>query len=48
MKKIDKSLVDNDLIFPTAEFLEQTFIFQELPEKTRRTYSTEFTKAIGA
>jgi spermidine/putrescine transport system substrate-binding protein len=48
MKKIDKSLVDNDLIFPTADFLEQTFIFQELPEKTRRTYSTEFTKAIGA
>jgi spermidine/putrescine transport system substrate-binding protein len=48
MKKIDKSLVDNDLIFPTPEFLEQTFLFQELPEKTRRTYSTEFTKAIGA
>jgi spermidine/putrescine transport system substrate-binding protein len=48
MKKIDKSLVDNDLIFPTADFLEQTFIFQELPEKIRRTYSTEFTKAIGA
>ena len=48
MKKIDKSLVDNDLIFPTPEFLEQTFLFQDLPEKTRRTYSTEFTKAIGA
>ena len=48
MAKIDKSLVDNDLIFPTPDFLEQTFIFQELPEKTRRTYATEFTKAIGA
>jgi spermidine/putrescine transport system substrate-binding protein len=48
MEKIDKSLVDNDLIFPSAEFLEKTFLFQELDEKTSRTYATDFTKAIGA
>jgi spermidine/putrescine transport system substrate-binding protein len=48
MEKIDKSLVDNDLIFPSPDFLEQTFLFKELDEKTRRTYSTDFTKAIGA
>jgi spermidine/putrescine transport system substrate-binding protein len=48
MKKIDKSLVDSDLIFPSPDFLEQTMLFQSLDEKTRRTYATEFTKAIGA
>jgi spermidine/putrescine transport system substrate-binding protein len=48
MKKIDKSLVDNDLIFPSADFLEQTFIFKRLDENTRRKYATEFTKTIGA
>jgi spermidine/putrescine transport system substrate-binding protein len=48
MAKIDKSLVDNDLIFPSPEFLAKTFLFQDLDEKTSRTYSTDFTKAIGA
>jgi spermidine/putrescine transport system substrate-binding protein len=48
MEKIDKSLVDNDLIFPTPDFLAQTFLFQNLDEKTSRTYATDFTKAIGA
>jgi spermidine/putrescine transport system substrate-binding protein len=48
MAKIDKSLVDNDLIFPSADFLAKTFLFQDLDEKTSRTYSTDFTKAIGA
>jgi spermidine/putrescine transport system substrate-binding protein len=48
MEKIDKSLVDNQLIFPTADFLAQTWLFQDLDEKTSRTYSTDFTKAIGA
>jgi len=47
MEKIDKSLVDNDLIFPSADFLAQTFLFQSLDEKTSRTYATDFTKAIG-
>lgn len=48
MKKIDKSLVDNDLIFPTPEFLAQTFIFQGLDEKTARRYDIDFAKAQKA
>jgi spermidine/putrescine transport system substrate-binding protein len=48
MEKIDPTLVHNDLIFPTADFLSQTFLFKELDEKTRRQYSNDFTKAIGA
>jgi spermidine/putrescine transport system substrate-binding protein len=48
MEKIDPSLVDSDLIFPSEDFLAQTFLFQELDEKTARTYETQFTKAIGA
>ena len=41
-------LVDNDLSFPSDEFLAQTFLFQSLDEKTSRTYSTDFSRAIGA
>ena len=48
MEKIDPELVDSDLIFPSADFLAQTFLFQDLDEKTARSYSTDFTKAIGA
>jgi spermidine/putrescine transport system substrate-binding protein len=48
MEEIDASLVDNDLIFPSEDFLAQTFQFQDLDDKTRRRYSTDFTKAIGA
>lgn len=48
MEKIDPELVDNDLIFPSEEFLAQTFLFQSLDEKTSRTYSTDFSRAIGA
>jgi spermidine/putrescine transport system substrate-binding protein len=48
MEKIDPSLVDNDLIFPSEDFLAQTWLFQNLDEKTSRTYSTDFTHAIGA
>jgi spermidine/putrescine transport system substrate-binding protein len=48
MEKIDKSLVDNDLIFPSPDFLAQTFLFQELDQKTARTYSNDFNQAIGA
>ena len=48
MEKIDASLVDNDLIFPSEDFLAQTFQFQDLDDKTRRRYSTDFTRAIGA
>lgn len=48
MEKIDKSLVDNDLIFPSDEFLAQTMLFQDLDEKTARTYEADFTHARGA
>ena len=48
MEKIDPTLVDNDLIFPSADFLAKTWLFQDLDEKTSRTYSTDFTQAIGA
>ena len=48
MEKIDPSLVDNPLIFPTDDFLAQTFIFQGLDEQTARTYETDFTKATSA
>jgi spermidine/putrescine transport system substrate-binding protein len=48
MEKIDPSLVDSDLIFPSDDFLAKTFLFQDLDEKTSRTYATDFTKAIGA
>jgi spermidine/putrescine transport system substrate-binding protein len=48
MEKIDKTLVDNDLIFPSADFLAQTMLFQDLDEKTARTYETDFTHARGA
>jgi spermidine/putrescine transport system substrate-binding protein len=48
MEKVDPSLVDNDLIFPSADFLAQTFLFQSLDEKKSRTYATDFTRAIGA
>jgi spermidine/putrescine transport system substrate-binding protein len=48
MEKVDKSLVDNDLIFPSEEFLAKTFLFQSLDERTSRKYSTQFSRAIGA
>jgi len=48
MEKVDPSLVDNDLIFPSEDFLAQTFLFQSLDEKTSRRYSTDFSRAIGA
>lgn len=48
MEKIDPELVDNDLIFPSADFLAQTFLFQNLDEATSRRYATDFSRAIGA
>ena len=48
MKKIDASLVDNPLIFPTPDFLQKTYIFMGLDEKKREKYETQFTKVIGA
>jgi spermidine/putrescine transport system substrate-binding protein len=48
MEKVDPSLVDNPLIFPTPEFLAKAFAFMSLDEKKRETYETEFSKVIGA
>lgn len=48
MAKIDKSLVDNPLIFPDEAFLADAFSFMELDEKTRQQYDKDFAKVIGA
>ena len=47
MEKIDKSLVDEPLIFPTEEFLANTFSFMSVDEETARQYDTDFSQAIG-
>jgi len=48
MQKIDPSLVDNPLIFPTDDFLAQTWGFMELDEKTRQAYDKDFANAMSA
>jgi spermidine/putrescine transport system substrate-binding protein len=48
MEQVDPSLVDNELIFPDDAFMENTWAFQNLDEKTSTKYNTEFTQAIGA
>ncbi len=48
MEKIDPSLVDNPLIFPTEEFLSNAFAFMSVDEKKREKFETEFSKVIGA
>lgn len=47
MEKIDPSLVDNPLIFPTDDFLANAHGFMELTEETRRDYERDFLKVIG-
>ena len=47
MERIDPSLVDQPLIFPTEEFLANTFSFMSLDEETARQYDTDFSQAIG-
>jgi spermidine/putrescine transport system substrate-binding protein len=47
MEKVDSSLVDNELIFPTEKTLSQTHAFMELDSKTEREYQRAFTKAIS-
>ena len=44
MEKIDKTLVDNPLIFPTAELLAATHLFMGLDEKTGSDYGALFAK----
>jgi spermidine/putrescine transport system substrate-binding protein len=45
MKKIDKTLVDNPLIFPDASFLANTWGFMSLDSATESKYQTDFTNA---
>lgn len=47
MEKIDASLVDNNLIFPSDEFLSATQDFMSLDEKTRQDYEKDFSQVIG-
>ncbi len=47
MKNIDPSLVDQPLIFPTDDFLADTYSFMALDEDTAKQYETDFTRAIG-
>ena len=42
------SLVDNELIFPSEEFLSGAYGFMELDEKTRQQYDKDFARVIGA
>ncbi len=48
MTKIDKSLVDNPLIFPDEEFLSSAFQFMPLDEIQQKQYDTDFSRAVGA
>jgi spermidine/putrescine transport system substrate-binding protein len=47
MEKIDPSLVDQPLIFPTDEFLSNAFAFMALDDETAQQYDTDFAKVIG-
>ncbi len=42
MEKIDPTLVDNPLIFPSEDYLKSTHSFMALDEATMRTYEREF------
>jgi spermidine/putrescine transport system substrate-binding protein len=48
MEKVDPSLVESPLIFPTEDFLAQTFDFKGLDEKTQTRYETEYAKVTGS
>ncbi len=47
MAKIDKSLVDNPLIFPDDDFLKQTFAMMPLDEAQSSEYELDFQTVIG-
>jgi spermidine/putrescine transport system substrate-binding protein len=48
MEKIDPSLVDNPLIFPSEDDLAATFAFMSVDTKMREAYDKEFNQVIGA
>jgi spermidine/putrescine transport system substrate-binding protein len=47
MEKIDKSLVDNPLIFPSDEDLKNTFAFMALNEEQNTEYERDWSNVIG-
>jgi spermidine/putrescine transport system substrate-binding protein len=47
MKKIDPSLVDEPLIFPTPQAQKVFWSFMSLDDRTAKKYDTEFSQAIG-
>lgn len=48
MEKIDSSLVDNQLIFPTESTLTKAKNFMGLDQKTEQSYQKQFAAVIGA
>ncbi len=48
MTKIDKTLVDNPLIFPDAAFLAKTHLFMGLDDVTEKAYAKAFNAVKGA
>ncbi len=48
MEKIDPSLVGNPLIFPTAEYTADAWMFADVDPKKREQYDKLFNEAIGA
>lgn len=48
MEKIDPSLIDNPLIFPTEEDLSHAHVFRALDAEEETTLGSEFQSAIGA
>ncbi len=48
MAKIDKTLVEEPLIFPTPDFLDNAFSFKATDEKTSEKFDRDFQSAISA
>ncbi len=47
MEKIDPTLVDNPLIFPTADYLASTHSFMALPDDKANSYEQDFASVSG-
>ncbi|MGH3364002.1 MAG: spermidine/putrescine ABC transporter substrate-binding protein, partial [Nocardioidaceae bacterium] len=46
MEQVDPSLVENELIFPTPEFLETTVDMMPLTESQIQTYENDWTNLL--
>lgn len=47
MEKIDPDLANSEWIFPSDEFLENTYLFRSLPPDQDQLYSEQFQQVIG-